>query len=433
MSTSQGPFPFFSGSLRGSSGCGLAQQGTSYRPSGADGGASSIHTSFSSARPLCLAAGGEASWGCFGEHHRESIFLGGNEKQTMQNLNDRLAAYLDKVRSLEAANAQLESCILEWHKTKSHGERHDFNQYEQNVTDMQRQIEDGKITNASILLQIDNANMASEDFRLKYEAEKTRRQGVQCDVENLRKELDGLTIVTTDLEMEIEGLREEHILRRKDHEEDMEANRSSQDFKVNVKVNAPPPEDLAKILAEIRQDYEAIIEKNRQSLDSWYKELSSAVSLAAAPNPEQIQSSENEIKDLTRTLQSLDIELQAQMSKKHMLEDTLADTRNYYAVALQNMQQIISKCEEELSQLRHDIKQQNNQYKVLLGIKTRLEKEISTYRLLLEGNVDGKTKKSESKAKEYAGLTNRKIKAIVHDSVNGQVVSSTVNEIHQQA
>lgn len=42
---------------------------------------------------------------------------------------------------------------------------------------------------------------------------------MQLDVENLRKELDGLTIVKTDLEMEIEGLREEHILRRKDHEE----------------------------------------------------------------------------------------------------------------------------------------------------------------------------------------------------------------------
>lgn len=53
----------------------------------------------------------------------------------------------------------------------------------------------------------------------RYEAEKARRQGVQQDVEDLRKELDGLTIVTTDLEMEIEGLREEHILRRKDHEQ----------------------------------------------------------------------------------------------------------------------------------------------------------------------------------------------------------------------
>lgn len=60
-------------------------------------------------------------------------------------------------------------------------------------------------------------------------------------------------------------------------QQDMEANRSSQDFKVNVKVNAAPPEDLAKILAEIREDYEAIIEKNRQSLDSWYREQVMAV------------------------------------------------------------------------------------------------------------------------------------------------------------
>lgn len=61
------------------------------------------------------------------------------------------------------------------------------------------------------------------------------------------------------------------------YEQDMEANRSSQDFKVNVKVNAAPPEDLAKILAEIREDYEDIIEKNRQSLDNWYKEQVTAI------------------------------------------------------------------------------------------------------------------------------------------------------------
>lgn len=44
------------------------------------------------------------------------------------------------------------------------------------------------------------------------------------------------------------------------------------------------------------------------------------MSLAATPNPEQIQRNENEIKDLTRTLQSLDIELQAQMSKVSVVD-----------------------------------------------------------------------------------------------------------------
>lgn len=44
------------------------------------------------------------------------------------------------------------------------------------------------------------------------------------------------------------------------------------------------------------------------------------MSLATTPNPEQIQRNENEIKDLTRTLQSLDIELQAQMSKVSIVD-----------------------------------------------------------------------------------------------------------------
>lgn len=34
---------------------------------------------------------------------------------------------------------------------------------------------------------------------------------------------------------------------------------------------------------------------------------------------------------------------------------------------------------------------------------------------------------------EHSGLNNRKLKAIVHDSVNGEVVSSTINELPPQA
>ncbi|XP_053115723.1 keratin, type I cytoskeletal 23 [Hemicordylus capensis] len=421
MSSSQGLYHFSSGSLRGATGCGFSHLGGSYRAS------SLQHIPMACGRPIWLTSDAGVGWEGF-SGSQGNLFMGRNEKQTMQELNDRLAVYLDKVRSLEEANTQLEGCIREWHKKRSRGNQHDFKEYEQNILDMHERIETGRVTNAGIVLQIDNAKMATEDFRLKFEAEMALRQSVQTDVENIRKELDNMTIIITDLEMEIEALRENHILKKKEHEEDMEAHRPSRDFQVNVKVNTTPQEDLPKILAGIREDYETIIEKNRQDLDAWFQKQVASKTLKASPSHEELQSSQKETSELNRTLQTLEIDLQTQLNKKFALENTLDDTKSYYAFQIQSIQHLISKCEEELSEFRHDIKCQNNQYKVLLGIKTRLEKEISTYRQLLEGKADGMTT-SNSSFREYGGSANQSLKKIVQESVDGQVVSTQTAEI----
>nr|XP_002719186.1 keratin, type I cytoskeletal 23 [Oryctolagus cuniculus] len=402
-------------------GAGWGRPGSFPRAPSVHGGAGGVRVSLSFTPPRRQPPGG--SWGS----GRGGSLLGGNGKETMQNLNDRLASYLDKVRALEEANTDLENRILQWHQQREPGSKKDYSQYEENISHLQEQIVDGKLTNAQIVVLIDNARMAMDDFSLKYENEHSFKKDLEIKVEGLRKTLDNLTIVTTDLEQEVEGMRKELILMKKHHEQEMEEQHVPQDFKVNVKVASTPGEDLTKVLEDMRQEYEFIIKKKHQELDAWFKEQSAAVSQEAA-SPAAVQSSHSDIHELRRTFQALEIDLQAQHNRKSALESMLSETQSRYSCQLRDMQQVISHYEEELMQLRRDLERQNNEYKVLLGIKTHLEKEITTYRQLLEGDGRGTTEESESsvKASEVS-----KIKAITQETINGRIVHSQVNEIQK--
>ena len=71
--------------------------------------------------------------------------------------------------------------------------------------------------------------------------------------------------------------------------------------------------------------------------------------------------------------------------QKAGLESSLAETECRYATQLQQIQGLIGGLETQLSELRSEMECQNQEYKMLLDIKTRLEQEIATYRSLLEG------------------------------------------------
>ncbi|KAF0037745.1 keratin 94 [Scophthalmus maximus] len=307
-----------------------------------------------------------------------------NEKATMQNLNDRLATYLDKVRSLEAANTKLEKQIREYYEQKGPAAERDYSNYWAIINDLKDKIAAATIGNANILLQIDNSKLAADDFRTKFEHELMMRQSVEADIANLRRLLDQTTLTKADLEMQIEGLQDELAYLKKNHAEELAAMRSQLTGTINVEVDAAPQQNLNKVLDEIRAQYEGITDKHRRDQESWFNDKSAVLTKEVAMSTETIQTSKTEISDLRRTLQGLEIELQSQLSMKGALENTLAETENRFSAMLAGYQNTINMLEAELANMRGSIEQQGQEYKMLLDIKTRLEQEIATYRSLLE-------------------------------------------------
>ncbi|OCT62024.1 hypothetical protein XELAEV_18043108mg [Xenopus laevis] len=432
-----------SSSIKGLGGLGGGSSRVSgvFRAPSIHGGSGGQNVSFSTARMVSGIGGGYGSCGVdaglgggyisnYGGGYGSGYAFGGgmaggeglisgSEKYTMQNLNDRLAAYLEKVRSLEKANGELEIKIRDWYQKQAPGPATDYSHYYKMIEDLRNKILGATMDNASLLLQIDNAKLAADDFRTKYETELALRMNVEADINGLRRVLDDLTIARSDLEIQIESLKEELAYLKKNHEEEMNALRGQATGQVNVEMDAAPAADLTKTLSEMRNQYENLAEKNRREVEEWYFKKTEELNKEVASSSSLIQTSKTEITDLKRTLQSLEIELQTQLNMKSALEGSLAETEGRYCVQLSQIQDLISNVEAQLADLRSDMEHQSHEYKILMDVKTRLEQEIATYRRLLEGE-DAHLSQSQ----KDGSRTTVQVRTIIEESVNGKVVSS---------
>ncbi|KAM5135067.1 keratin, type I cytoskeletal 19-like [Mantella aurantiaca] len=328
-------------------------------------------------------AHGSAHSSSHGSHH--ALFTV-NEKETMQHLNDRLASYLDKVRSLEQQNAQLEKSIREWYEKNQPSSLPDFSGFFRTIQELQGQISSASLENARIVLQIDNARLAADDFRNKYEMERQLSCSVEADVNGLRMLLEELNREICQLQAQVGNLQEELQQMRRNHEEEVSALQAQLGARVNVEMDAAPSADLNRTLSEIRQQYENLMERNMREVETIFRQRTDELNREVASGSEQLQSVQTEVIDLKRTIQTLEIELQSQMSLKTALENTLAETEATFGAQLAQLQCLINSIESQLSQIRSDLERQNQEYKILMDQKNLLEMEIATYKRLLEGH-----------------------------------------------
>ncbi|XP_019942205.1 keratin, type I cytoskeletal 18-like [Paralichthys olivaceus] len=309
----------------------------------------------------------------------------GNEKGAMQNLNDRLANYLETVRNLEHANQELEMKIRDALE-KGGPDMKDYSKYEPIIEDLRKQIFDKISENARFVLQIDNARLAADDFKVKFDNEMAIRQSVEADIVGLKKVIDDTNMSRMNIESEIEAVREELAFLKKNHENEvMEIRNQISHSGVQVDVDAPKGQDLSQLMEDVRSNYEKIAVKNAEDLKRWHENQISDVQVKVSQNTEALQGAQMEKSDLARQLQTLEIELASQQSLKASLEDTLRNTEQRNNMEMEKYNALVMRLEEELTNLRANIQQQTQEYDALLNMKMKLEAEIETYKTLLDG------------------------------------------------
>ncbi|EHB02845.1 Keratin, type I cuticular Ha1 [Heterocephalus glaber] len=320
---------------------------------------------------------GSCNWFCEGSFNS-------SEKETMQFLNDRLASYLEKVRQLERENCELERRIQERNQQQEPLLCPSYQSYFRTIEELQQKILCNKAENARLVVEVDNAKLATDDFRTKYETELSLRHLVESDINGLRRILDELTLCKSDLEAQVESLKEELLCLKRSHEEEVNTLRCQLGDHLNIEVDAAPTVDLNRVLNETRSLYEALVETNRREVEEWYTMQTEELNKQVVSSSEQLQSYQAEIIELRRTVNALEIELQAQHNLRNSLENTLNESEARYGSQLSQVQGLIGSVEAQLAEIRADLERQNQEYPGAADVRARLEGEISTYRGLLE-------------------------------------------------
>nr|CAH0099011.1 unnamed protein product [Daphnia galeata] len=360
------------------------------------------------------------------------------EKVELQNLNDRLANYIDRVRQLESENNRLNLQITTTQDTISREVTSVRGSYEKELSDTRQLLDEtakekarlqldagrsraelGELTpkfnkakndllqaekkvqlletrnnelNASLhQLKSDLARALEEKKDVVAERDKLAKQ-----VPELQQQLETELLARTDLENRNMTLKEELSFKQQMYEREMTEVRSNKQVEISEidgRLQEQYQARLQSTLQELRDQYESQIQQSRDEVEVLYhnkvEDLEDQVKKqrnSATSHYEELISARNRLKDATLKLSELELANSHMKDRIGELERNLETERQAHATAMQDASAVYSSmCQGEITRLREQMAIQLQEYQDLMDIRTALDMEISAYRKLLEG------------------------------------------------
>ncbi|XP_030641009.1 glial fibrillary acidic protein [Chanos chanos] len=334
---------------------------------------------------ICVGgAGGAIDLDAAAAENQEFLSTRSTERREMIILNNRLAAYIEKVRTLEQQNKLLETEIEAFHNrfVKPSGLRL---LYEEQLKQLKRTADQMKIQRDLAVAAKEAMAGQLEMIKAKYEEAVEMRKKAEMDIEAFRPDVDAATTSRIALEKQLDNLQLELEFLQRVHKEEIEE-LMKQIYAAHASVqDAFSLPDLAAAIKQIQLQYDNIAAKNLQEMDSWYKTKFEDLGKASTRHVDKVRSVREEIAGAKKDIQSKERDLESLRTKNEALEAQIREAQEKYKKELEELQARMESLQLELKSTKEKIALHLREYQDLLNVKMGLEIEIITYRKLIEG------------------------------------------------